>query len=198
MRVSRVKKILLAQVAKFRASLSRNVQMVVDGQADFCPPSNGQNGLRHPADFVRRGFFGAELDQIRAAVAKLLSKDFRRAAMEVGRVNKSVKPAVGEWFHRNNLTTKHTKHTKEFAAPRNPRSVWTAVTSAPLSVRTKITRLSKFFARSTAPLKPAHSKRFATKICVPQNQPHVLPCLFKRHPPEPVAVRGKPDQRILK
>jgi hypothetical protein len=38
------------------------------------------------------------------------------------------------------------------------------VTSAPLSVRTKITRLSKFFARSTAPLKPAHSKRFATKI----------------------------------
>src|SRR5664280_1554928 len=152
-RVSGVEEILLAQVAKFRAGLSRDIQMVVDDQADFCPPSNGQNGLRHPADFVRRGLFGAELDQIRAAVAKLLGKDFRRAAMEVGRDNKSVKPAVRERFHGASLTTKHTKHTKEFTAPRNPRSVWTAVTSAPLSVRTKITSLSKFFARSTAPLK---------------------------------------------
>ena len=97
--MSRVKKILLAQVAKFRAGFSRDVQMVVDDQADFCPASDGQNRLRHPADFVGRGFFGAELDQIRAAVAKLLGKDFRRAAMEVGRVNKSVKPAVREWFH---------------------------------------------------------------------------------------------------
>ena len=41
------------------------------------------------------------------------------------------------------------------------RSVWTAVTSAPLFVRTEIIRLSRFSARSTAPLKPAHSKRFA-------------------------------------
>ena len=101
-------------MAKFRASLSRDVQMVVDDQADVCAPGDGQNRLRHSADFVRRGFFGAELDQIRAAVAKLLGKDFRRAAMEVGRVNKSVKPAVGERFHGDNLTTKHTKHTKEF------------------------------------------------------------------------------------
>jgi hypothetical protein len=38
------------------------------------------------------------------------------------------------------------------------RSVWTAVTSAPLFVRTEIIHLSKFSARSTAPLKPAHSK----------------------------------------
>jgi len=37
-----------AQVAEFRAGLSRDIQMVVDDQADICPPSNGQNGLRHP------------------------------------------------------------------------------------------------------------------------------------------------------
>jgi hypothetical protein len=161
--MSGVEEILLAQVAKFRAGFARNVQMVVDDQPDVRAPRDGQNRLGHPADFVRRGFFGAELDQIRAAVAKLLRKDFRRAAMEIGRVNKSVKPAVRERFHKTSLITKHTKHTKEFAAPRNSRSIWTAVTSAPLSVRTKIIRLSKFFAPSTAPLKPAHSKRFAPK-----------------------------------
>jgi hypothetical protein len=34
--------------------------------------------------------------------------------MQIGRVHESVKFAVRERFHRNNLTTKHTKHTKEF------------------------------------------------------------------------------------
>jgi hypothetical protein len=63
------------------------------------------------------------------------------------------------------------------ATRRNSRSVWTsafatlrrdvAVASAPLFVRTKITRLSGFAARPKAPLKTAHSKRFATKIRVP-------------------------------
>jgi hypothetical protein len=44
------------------------------------------------------------------------------------------------------------------ATLRNSRSVWTAVTSAPLFVRTEIIHLSRFSARSTAPLKSAHSK----------------------------------------
>ena len=43
---------------------------------------------------------------------------------------------------------------------RNSRSVWTAVTSAPLFVRTRIIHISSLSARPTAPLKPAHSKRF--------------------------------------
>jgi hypothetical protein len=57
------------------------------------------------------------------------------------------------------------------ATRRNSQSVWTsafatlrrdvAVASAPLFVRTKITRLSGFAARPKAPLKTAHSKRFA-------------------------------------
>jgi hypothetical protein len=50
----------------------------------------------------------------------LLCKNFRCAAMEVGRVNKSVKPAVRKRFHGDNLTTKHTKHTKEFADSGDP------------------------------------------------------------------------------
>jgi hypothetical protein len=40
--------------------------------------------------------------------------------MKVGRVNKSVKPAVGERFHGDILTAKHTKHTKEFTDSENP------------------------------------------------------------------------------
>jgi hypothetical protein len=47
------------------------------------------------------------------------------------------------------------------AMPQNSRSVWTAVASAPLFVRTKVIHHSKFSARPIAPLKPAHSKRFA-------------------------------------
>ena len=97
--MSGVEKILLAQMTEFRAGFVRDVQMVVDDQPDVRAACDGQNRLGHPADFVRRGFFGAELDQVRAAVAELLRKDFRRAAMEVGRVNKRVKPAVRERFH---------------------------------------------------------------------------------------------------
>jgi hypothetical protein len=41
---------------------------------------------------------------------------------------------------------------------RNSRSVWTAVTSAPLFVRTRNIHHSSLSARPTAPLKPAHSK----------------------------------------
>ncbi len=109
-----IEEILLAQMAKFRAGVARDVQMVVDNQSDVCAARDGQNLFNHLPDFVRRGFFGAELDQIRAAVAKLLRKNFRRAAMEIGCVNKCVKPAVGERFHGDNVTTKHTKHTQEF------------------------------------------------------------------------------------
>jgi hypothetical protein len=34
--------------------------------------------------------------------------------MEEGRVNKRIKPAIGERFQGDNLTTNHTKHTQEF------------------------------------------------------------------------------------
>jgi hypothetical protein len=47
------------------------------------------------------------------------------------------------------------------ATLRNSRSVWTAVTSAPLFVRMGNIHLSSLSAHPTAPLKPAHSKRFA-------------------------------------
>jgi hypothetical protein len=73
----------------------------------------------------------------------------------------------------------------EAATLRNSRSVWTsafatlrrdvAVTSAPLFVRTEIIRLSGFAARPKAPLKTAHSKRFARFVSRMQT-PRVLEC----------------------
>ena len=40
-RMAGVKKILLAQVAEFRAGFARDVRMVVDDQADVRAPRNG-------------------------------------------------------------------------------------------------------------------------------------------------------------
>ena len=56
------------------------------------------------ADFVGRRIFGAQLDQVAAAVAKLLRDEFGRAAMQIGRVHEGVKFAVRERFHGMNLT----------------------------------------------------------------------------------------------
>jgi len=109
--VSRVEKIFLSQVAKFRAKFARNFQMVVDDEADVGAFSYGNNFFRHAPDFIGRRIFGAELDQVAAAVAKLPRDEFGRAAMQTGRVNKCVKLAICERFHFS--TTKYTKRTEE-------------------------------------------------------------------------------------
>jgi hypothetical protein len=107
-----VKKIFLSQVANLRAHFSRDFQMVVDNQADVRTLRDWQNLLRHAPDFIGRRIFGAQLDQVAAAIAQLLRNEFGRAAMQVGRVHEGVKFAIAERFHTDNLTTKYTKHTK--------------------------------------------------------------------------------------
>jgi len=62
--------------------------MVVDDEADVRAARDGQDFFSHGADFIGRGFFGAKLDQIAAAVAELLRDEFGRAAVQVGRVTK--------------------------------------------------------------------------------------------------------------
>ena len=99
MRVSRIKKIFLSQVAKFRAEVARDFQMVVDDEADVRAARDGQDFFRHGADFIRRGFLGAKLDQIAAAVAELLGDEFGRAAIQIGRVHERVELAIRERFH---------------------------------------------------------------------------------------------------
>ena len=112
--MSRIKKILLPQMADVRADFSREFQMVVDDEADVCAARDRQDFFRHAPDVIGRRIFGAQLDQVAAAVAKLLRDEFRRAAMQIGRVHERVKFAIRERFHPEILTTKHTKHTKEF------------------------------------------------------------------------------------
>jgi hypothetical protein len=99
MPVAGVKKILLPEMAKLRAQLTRQSEVIVDDQADLRTARDRQNRFRQAAHFVERGLLGAELDQIRAAFAELLCEDFRSAAMQVGRVHESVKFAIGEGFH---------------------------------------------------------------------------------------------------
>ena len=86
-------------MAKFRAELARDFQMVVDDEADVRAFCDRQNFFRHAPDFFGRRIFGAQLDQIAAAIAKLLRDQFGRAAMQIGRVHEGVKFAVRERFH---------------------------------------------------------------------------------------------------
>ena len=104
-------------MTKIRTDFARNIQIIVDDQSDVRAACDGQNRFRHCTDFIGRGFFGAELDQIGAAVAELLRDNFRRAAMQIGRVNEGIKPAIREWFHEMILTTKDTKDTKDVLFP---------------------------------------------------------------------------------
>ena len=89
-------------MANFRADFARDFQMVVDDEADVGAARDGQNFFRHRADFFGRRFFGAQLDQIAAAVAELLRDEFGRAAMQIGRVHEGVEFAVRERFHSGN------------------------------------------------------------------------------------------------
>ncbi len=97
--MTRVEKILLSQMAEFRAEVACDFQMVVDDEADVCVSGDRQNFFRHAPDFLGRRIFCAQLDQIAAAVAQLLRDNFRRAAMQIGRVHEGVKFAVRERFH---------------------------------------------------------------------------------------------------
>jgi hypothetical protein len=97
--VARVKKIFLSQVAKFRAEFARDLQMVVDDKSNICAFCDWNYFFRHAPDFFWRRIFGAQLDQIAAAVAELLRDEFGRATAQIGRVNKRVKVAIRERFH---------------------------------------------------------------------------------------------------
>src|ERR1035441_1321030 len=77
--------------------------MVVDDEADVRAAGDGQNLFRQATNFIGRKILGAELDQIAAAVAKLLRDVFGCAAMQIGRVHESVKLAIRERFQAVSL-----------------------------------------------------------------------------------------------
>jgi len=96
---SGVEKIFLAEVANVRTNFVRDLQVVVDDEADLRTARDGQDFFRQTPNFVGRRMLGPELNQITAAVTKLLRDEFGRAAMQIGRVHEGVKFAVREWFH---------------------------------------------------------------------------------------------------
>src|SRR5580700_10376876 len=73
--------------------------MVIDYKADPGVRQNRRNRCGHAANFVGGGVLGAQLNQVRSAVAKLAGDFADIAAMQVGRINKGVETALIEGFH---------------------------------------------------------------------------------------------------
>ena len=93
MGVACVEEIFLAKVAEFSADFLCDREMIIDDKSNPRFSGDGKNGPDHAADFIQGGLFGSKLDQIRAAITKLLCHGFRRAPAQAGRVHKSIKPA---------------------------------------------------------------------------------------------------------
>jgi hypothetical protein len=98
-----IKKILLPQMTKLGTDLAGDVEVVIDHQGDAGPASYGQNFFGQPQHLVAGGMLGAELEEIAAAITKLLRKNFGFTAMQIGGVHEGIKLALGQRFHAHNL-----------------------------------------------------------------------------------------------
>src|SRR6266481_413750 len=92
--------ILLAKMAQFSANFASDGEMIVNDQADVGSLCYGNNRQRHLMNCFKGQVFCAQLDQVSAAIAKLLGDEFGRAAIQIGGVHEGVKPAISERFHR--------------------------------------------------------------------------------------------------
>ena len=90
-------KILLAQMTDRRADGARDGEMIVDDQADARAARHRENALGHPLHLGRRRLLGAELDQVRAAIAELPRDVLRCAPVQERGVHKGVEPAMKQW-----------------------------------------------------------------------------------------------------
>jgi hypothetical protein len=80
-------------VTELRAEFLRQGWMVVDHQTDTGPTSNGQNRFSQATHLFERQLLGAQLNQIRPAIAKLSRDGCRGAPAQESSINKGVKPA---------------------------------------------------------------------------------------------------------
>src|ERR1700733_1072240 len=110
--MSRVKKIFLSQMTKFRAEVARDFWKIVDDKSDVCAFGDGQNFFGHFTNFFCGKFFRAQLNQIAAAVTKLLRDNFWRATAQIRRVNERVKFAVLKRFHFLEIEQQRNEGTK--------------------------------------------------------------------------------------
>jgi len=91
--VARAEEILLTQMAELRPQLLREGKVIVNHQANASPLRHRQNRFRQLAQLVQRRFLGAQLNQVRAAVTKLLGDELGRAPAQVSGVHEGVKLA---------------------------------------------------------------------------------------------------------
>ncbi len=97
-----IKEILLTNVCRWSAEFRGKLVVVIDNQTDTRLLRHGQNRFGHAPDF-REGFvLGAQLDEVRAAIAKLLSEMGGSAAMQVSRIDKRIEAAIRQRFHAHN------------------------------------------------------------------------------------------------
>ena len=99
-REARIEEIFLPEMTNLRANFARDVQMVIDDKPHARPLRDGPDRLCQSPHLVARRILGAQLDKVRAAIAKLLCQDGGIAPMQVGGVHERVETAIVERFHR--------------------------------------------------------------------------------------------------
>jgi hypothetical protein len=97
--VARIEEIFLAEMTNLRANLAGDVEMIVDDQRYARAMGDGVDGFRQTPDFVGRRRLGAQLNEIRAAVAQLAGELVRCATMQISGIHESVEATVSERFH---------------------------------------------------------------------------------------------------
>lgn len=94
-----VEEVFLPEVADFGPDFTGDFQVIIDDEPDTRRPGHRRDFLRKLANGVNGLALGPELNQIRAAVAKLAGNPDRITAGEVGRVHKGVETAFRQGLH---------------------------------------------------------------------------------------------------
>ena len=110
MLVSGVKKIFLSQMAKFRAEVARDFQMVVDDEADVRAARDGQDFFRHARGFRRARNFWRAVGSNRCRRRRVVARRVRAR----GHANRPCPQRCKAWQSASGFifTTKYTNHTK--------------------------------------------------------------------------------------
>ena len=93
MSVARTEEVFLTQVTELSAEFLRQGRMIVDHQSDTGPTGDGQDRFCQAAHLSEGRLLGAQLNQVRPAVAKLLHHGCRVAPAQESGINKGIKPA---------------------------------------------------------------------------------------------------------
>jgi hypothetical protein len=86
-------------MAIISADFAGDVPMIIDDQSDAGPVEHGQNFVGQAANFIGGCAFGAELNQIRAAITQLPGDGGDLARSEPGGVNEGVEAALRQRLH---------------------------------------------------------------------------------------------------